>query len=115
MVCGEEEDGEIDHFRGLGNDDGLSSESLEPVALTSVVLLDTDGERFAHNQLIFRQNLSIRRQLISAEKIHVPMLNPCVKSLQRARASITTFPLKQLSCNRIQHLPEPELLRFFCK
>ncbi len=43
MVCGEEEDREINHFLGARDGDGFSPKAAEPVALTTIILLDTDG------------------------------------------------------------------------
>ena len=115
MVSGEEKDTEIDHFFGSRDGDSFTSKAAEPVTLATVVLLDADGQVLAGDELFWRQNLGVSGQIIGAEKLHIPMRNPRIKSLQRARTSIATFPFKQLSGNRIQYFPEPEFLRFFCK
>jgi len=115
VVSGEEEEGEIDHFLGARDGDSFSPKAAEPMALTTVILLDSDSQRLAGDKFFGRQNFGVGGEIIGAEKLHVPMCNPRVKSLQRARTSIATFPFKQLSGNRIQHFPEPEFLRFFCK
>lgn len=115
MVGGEEEEREIDHFLGARYGDGFPTKAAEPVPLATIILLDSDGQRLAGDKFFLRQNLGVSGQVVGAEKLDIPMRDARIKPLQRARTSITTFPFKQLSCNRIQYFPEPELLRFFCR
>ncbi len=66
------------------------------MALSAIVPLDSDGQRLAGDEFFGRQNLGVSSQIIGAEILHIPMRNPRIKPLQRARTSIATFPLKQL-------------------
>ena len=63
-VC-EEGQGEIEHGKRFGDDDGFAFEPGEPVALSAIVALDLDGVLFAKGVFVIRQNSRVSMVIVS--------------------------------------------------
>jgi hypothetical protein len=70
---GEESHRQIDHLLGFGNNDGLPFEPSKPVALSAMIPLNASRARFAHHQLVLRQNGGIGPPLIGVVNGHLPV------------------------------------------
>ena len=107
---GAERHGEVHHFLGLRDNDGLPFEASEPVALPTVIPFDVMRQRFALYQLILRDHRGIGRSFVRAIELHIEPGQAINHLLQRHLVTASTFPVEQLSTLQIERLPDPELL-----
>jgi hypothetical protein len=79
------------------------------MALPAMITLNGMGRCFALDQLVLRDDRRIRRPLIRAIQLYIPLYQAIDQLLQGGFVTLTTFPVRELTRVTIESLPDPEL------
>src|ERR1700758_2319269 len=107
-----EAQGQIDHLHGFGNDLGPVAEAREKMADVAVVLLDREGQVFAGEELVFRDE-TVKAVPVVGEEGLAREADFIEELLTGGVITATKHPGDGAASDRVIRAPNPELFSLF--
>jgi hypothetical protein len=109
-----EAQGQIDHLHGFGNDLGPAAEAREKMADVAVVLLDREGQVFAGEELVFRDE-TVKAVPVVGEEGLAREADFIEELLTGGVITATKHPGDGAASDRVICSPNPEFLSLFLR
>ena len=106
--------GQIDHLHSFGNDFGPAAEAREKMADVAVVLLDREGQVFAGEELVFRDE-TVKAVPVVGEEGLAREADFIEELLTGGVITATKHPGDGAASDRVIRAPNPELASLFLR